>query len=75
MAIKTTTNPEEAYPKPARLKRKNEIFAEVISRVFGGPSAMQLAGLLDLATDDKVGATIRNACGDLTSVWREPGRA
>ncbi len=65
MAVKTITITEEAYRKLARLKRESESFTEVINRVLGGPSALELAGLLDSATADKVEAKIRKMRRDL----------
>jgi len=59
MAVKTITITEEAYRKLARLKREHESFTDVINRALGGPSALELAGLLDSATADKVKSDIR----------------
>ena len=65
MAVKTITITEDAYRKLSRLKRENESFTEVINRVLGGPSALELAGLLDSTTADKVEAKIRRTRRDL----------
>jgi len=65
MAVKTITITEDAYRKLSRLKRENESFTEVINRVLGGPSALELAGLLDSTTADKVKAKIRRTRRDL----------
>ncbi len=59
MAVKTITITEEAYRKLARLKREHESFTDVINRALGGPSALELAGLLDSATADKVRSDVR----------------
>jgi len=47
MPFKTITITESAYRKFARAKRAGESFTDVIDRVFGGPSALDLVGLLD----------------------------
>ena len=53
MAVKTITITEEAYRKLARLKRGGESFTEVINRTLGGPSALELAGVLTPRTGDE----------------------
>ncbi len=59
MAVKTITITEDAYRKLSRLKRGNESFSEAINRVLGGPSALELEGLLDSLPGDEVEARIR----------------
>ncbi len=65
MAVKTITITEDAYRKLVRLKRGNESFSEAINRVLGGPSALQLEGLLDSFPEDEVEARIRAARREL----------
>ncbi len=67
MAVKTITITEDAYRKLARLKRGNESFSEAINRVLGGPSALELDGLLDGLAEGELEATLRR-------VHRELGR-
>ncbi len=45
MSVKTITITEEAYRKLAREKRPGESFTDVINRVLGGTSALDLVGI------------------------------
>jgi len=64
MTVKTLTITEEAYRKLARLKRSGESFSEVINRTLGGPSALELAGILEPATGDRLVREVRRARRD-----------
>jgi len=46
MAVKTITITVEAHRKLLQHKRKGESFTDVINRVFGGTSTLELAGIL-----------------------------
>ncbi len=65
MAVKTITITVEAYRKLARHKRGNESFTDVINRVLGGPSALELEGLLDPIPAGEVEAGIRRVRREL----------
>lgn len=54
MSVKTITITEEAYRKLVRARREGESFTDVINRILGGPSILELAGILDPEVGDKV---------------------
>ncbi len=54
MAVKTITITEEAYRKLVRERRSGESFTDVINRVLGGTSALDLVGILSDVPLDRV---------------------
>ncbi len=61
MSVKTITVTIEAYRKLRRAKRPGESFTDVINRIMGGPSVLELAGILD----DEAGARMEEAIQEI----------
>jgi predicted CopG family antitoxin len=61
MSVKTITVTIEAYRKLRRAKRPGESFTDVINRIMGGPSVLELAGILD----DEAGARMEEAIREI----------
>ncbi len=59
MSVKTITVTIEAYRKLRRAKRPGESFTDVINRIMGGPSVLELAGILDDEAGARMGEAIR----------------
>lgn len=64
MSVKTITITEEAYRKLRRSKRPGESFTDVINRVMGGPSVLELAGILDEEAGERMEEAIREVRRD-----------
>ena len=75
MGFKTITVTEEAYRKLARAKGPQESFTDVINRVFGGPSALELSGVLGTETGPKVAREVRRIRKDLDERVRKTAKA
>ena len=73
MAVKTITITEEAYRKLARLKRGGESFTEVINRTLGGPSALELAGVLTPRAGDEIAQEVKRIRRDFDRRVRRTG--
>ncbi|MFQ6013686.1 MAG: antitoxin VapB family protein [Thermoplasmata archaeon] len=61
MSVKTITVTIEAYRKLRRAKRPGESFTDVINRIMGGPSVLELAGILD----EEAGARMEEAIQEI----------
>lgn len=75
MAVKTITITEEAYRKLARLKRAGESFTGVINRTLGGPSALELVGVLKPGAGEEIARDVRRIRRDLDRRIRRMGGA
>ena len=63
MATKTISISTEAYEKLKRLKEARESFSEVINRVAGKRSLLELAGILSHEEADTLMKTIKEGRG------------
>jgi len=61
MSVKTITITEDAYTRLAALKEPGESFSEVVCRVTGGHSLLELAGILSTKEADAVEASIKQS--------------
>lgn len=65
MPVKTITITEEAYRKLARIKRPEESFTDVVNRILGWPSVLDLAGILEPEAGGKLEEEAKRIRGDL----------
>ncbi len=61
MSVKTITITEDAYTRLAARKNPGESFSEVVCRITGGHSILELAGILSDKEADTVQAWIKQS--------------
>lgn len=71
MSVKTITITEEAYRRLRRLKREGESFSDVISRVVPETSPLDLVGVLDPETGDRLVEAVRRVRREVEDRVRE----
>ncbi len=60
MAVKTITITEDAYTHLASLKETNESFSDVVCRITGKSSLLELAGILTKKETEEIKSAIKH---------------